>query len=252
MGKNNPRSYNCKDEELPVVAQYVAFGFERDLADFTAFSPKFDAAYATQFTDRIAACRQLVAPETESAELKQITTELYALMQSILMPLRHLDGYLKLAKNDLPLSAADFGIKALRSGLRSKDTEKVLDALQLINTNLDRFSSQLTPVGLTEEITGFFDTTGENLNQLNQQQYQILSNRRMLIEENVEIMNQLYGQIQEILSIGKILYTDVDPGRLQEYTFSKLMKQVRQTSGKETTATKSAPQASYEDPVPGE
>ena len=74
----------------------------------------------------------------------------------------------------------------------------------------------------------------------------------MLIEENVEIMNQLYGQIQEILSIGKILYTDVDPGRLQEYTFSKLMKQVRQTSGKKTTATKSAPQASYEDPVPGE
>lgn len=252
MGKKkNPRDYNCKDEELPVVAQYLAFSFGRDLAEFTAFSPKFDAAYATQLQERITATRQLVAPETESAELKAITNDLYARMQDLLDPLRRLDGYLKLAKKDLPLSAADFGVKALRSGMQRKDTEKVLDALQLINTNLDRNSSLLTPMGLTEEVINFFDTMSKEINQLNQRQYQIVSDRRTLVDDNLDVMNELFSQLQEIMTIGKILYTDVDPGRLKEYTFTHLVKQVRRP-GKPKAAEAPDTSQPEEDPVPGE
>ncbi len=45
MKTNSNRSYGCKDEELPVICGYAAFSMKRDLADFTAYSPKFDEEY---------------------------------------------------------------------------------------------------------------------------------------------------------------------------------------------------------------
>ncbi|BBE16212.1 hypothetical protein AQPE_0349 [Aquipluma nitroreducens] len=45
----NPRDYNCKDEELPVIDGFVLSSMKKDLADFTAYSPKFDAAYVSNF-----------------------------------------------------------------------------------------------------------------------------------------------------------------------------------------------------------
>ncbi|WP_299581759.1 hypothetical protein [uncultured Sunxiuqinia sp.] len=230
----NPRNYKCKDEELPVIAQYVAFSFQRDQAEFEAFSPKFDAAYASRFTQQIEACRELMAPENETAQLKSITASLYGLMQDILDPLRRLEGYLKLARKQLPMSPSDFGVKALRQGLKAKDTEKLIDALQVVNTNLGTYGSVLEPLGLSEDLKQFFATAGDELNRLNQQQYEILSNRRSLILANVGVMNELYAQLMEILSIGKILYTETDDGKLKEYTFQSLLKQVRRTSGPKT------------------
>jgi len=44
MAQNHARNYNCKDEELPVICRFAAFSLKRDIADFTAFSPKFNAA----------------------------------------------------------------------------------------------------------------------------------------------------------------------------------------------------------------
>ncbi len=47
---NDPqRTFNCKDEELPVIGNYVAFSVNRDIADFTAFSPVFTPEYVTDF-----------------------------------------------------------------------------------------------------------------------------------------------------------------------------------------------------------
>ncbi len=60
-----------------------------------------------------------------------------------------------------------------------------------------------------------------------QQQYQIVSNRKTIVQNNLSTLNDLYDQLSEILKIGKILYKDTDPVKKQEYTFSKLKKKVR-------------------------
>ena len=60
-------------------------------------------------------------------------------------------------------------------------------------------------------------------------QYAILVNRKGIVQNNLSLFNDLYKQLLEILSTGKILYGK-DPAKLQEYTFSQLKKQVRQTS----------------------
>lgn len=39
MLTKNPRNFNCKDEELPIIATLAQKNLERDLADFAAYSP---------------------------------------------------------------------------------------------------------------------------------------------------------------------------------------------------------------------
>lgn len=117
MNTNQARNYNCKDEELPVICGYAAFGLKRDLLDFTARSPKFNQARFTNASVAIAA-----------------------------------------------------------------DNEK---------------------------------------------QYEMLSTRKELVQNNLHILNALFGLQTEICEIGKILYRKTAPEKVSEYTFAWLLKQVR-------------------------
>ena len=51
-----------RHDELPAVAQFLASSFARDLALFTDYSPDFDAAYATDFTQKIDRVNEVVFP----------------------------------------------------------------------------------------------------------------------------------------------------------------------------------------------
>jgi hypothetical protein len=63
------RSYNCKDEELPVVCRYALSCVRRDLSDFTAFSPVFNEDYLNGFQTKINLVDELVSPKIETDEL---------------------------------------------------------------------------------------------------------------------------------------------------------------------------------------
>ena len=76
MKSVNQRLFHCKDEELPVVLKAVAFAFRRDLADFSAFSPTFIEAYATDFETRVTTVCDLLEPQSETLA-KSIITERY-------------------------------------------------------------------------------------------------------------------------------------------------------------------------------
>ena len=43
----------------------------------------------------------------------------------------------------------------------------------------------------------------------------------------MKTLNELYLRMTEIYSIGKVLYRTTDPAKYAEYTFSKLLKKVR-------------------------
>jgi len=48
-----------------------------------------------------------------------------------------------------------------------------------------------------------------------------------LVLNNLVLLNGLYEQLTEICAIGKVLYKQTDRAKLNDYTFSYLMKQVR-------------------------
>ena len=87
MKMNMNRSFGCKNEELPVVCGFGATSLARDLGDFTAYSPLFDATYLAAFKTKIDAVAELVQPRSETVELKVITERIYQTLDGLIAPM---------------------------------------------------------------------------------------------------------------------------------------------------------------------
>jgi hypothetical protein len=54
------KKFKCKFEELLIIAGFILYNLKRDLADFTAFSPKFDCNYVAVFDAKVKMCSELI------------------------------------------------------------------------------------------------------------------------------------------------------------------------------------------------
>ena len=72
MIPNANRSYNCKNEELPIICGFIALSLNRDLVDFRTFSPMFDAPVVDALQSKIDAAQELVAPKSETVGCGEI------------------------------------------------------------------------------------------------------------------------------------------------------------------------------------
>ena len=221
------RSFDCKNEELPVVCGFGAASLARDLGDFTAYSPLFNAAYLAAFKSKIDVVAELVQPESETLELKLLTERIYQTLDGLIAPINHLDGYLKLAGKDVPVSADDFGLVQLRKSIRSRDVENVLTLLHKVEGNIRKFKKALTTKGLTEELITRFTVAAKQLSEDKTRKYTVVSNRAAMVQKNLGLLNDLYDQFIEVCRIGKILYKQTDPAKLKDYTLARMMNQVR-------------------------
>ena len=221
------RSFDCKNEELPVVCGFGAASLARDLGDFTAYSSLFDAAYLAAFRTKIDVVSELVKPKSETIELKVLTDRIYQSLDDLIAPVNHLEGYLKMAGREVPLSSNDFGLVQLRKGIRSRDVESVLAQLHTVGENIGKYKKALMAKGLTEELVTRFTEAGKQLAEDKTRKYTMVSNRAAMVQKNLGLLNDLYDQLTEICRIGKILYKQTDPAKMKDYTFTKLMNQVR-------------------------
>ena len=143
MTTNINHNYSCKNEELPVIGKFLAYSFRRDLDDFTAYSPKFNQDYLTNYDTKIAEVEELVEPKTETTELKKITETLYDTVNGLIDPINRLTGYINLAHEQIPVSPTDFGITALRNGIKQKDAEGIIKNLKTIKTNIAKYKTNI-------------------------------------------------------------------------------------------------------------
>lgn len=224
---NQIRNYSCKDEELIVICNYLTISFRRDMADFTAYSPKFNAQYLSEFQQKINDTNNIVFSDDATKELKIVTARLYGTMDRLSDSLNFLRGYISMAKGVIPFSAADFGITVLKRKIKSRDAEGVLKNLQMLNGNIEKYSAQLAEQGLTPQMIQKFKDYLAEIENDNQKQYEIISNRRISVENNTNMFNDIYRQLMEICEIGKIIYKKTQSAKLQDYTFTDLVKRVR-------------------------
>lgn len=237
MSTNTLRSYNCKNEELSVICKFAAFNLTRDLPDFSAYSPRFSAEYVEGFKAKINVVSELVEPKSEIMELKLLNEQLYKRLDELITPINFLTGYINMANGQLKLSPADFGLSTLRKGIVSKDVESVIRSLQTVNTNIAKHKGVLAQQGLKDELIDRFTNEAIRIAAEKQKQYEMLSNRKNLVQTNQVLLNELFEQLNEILSTGKILYKKVDLAKQKGYTFNELKKRVRKTSKPDSETT---------------
>lgn len=233
------RSFDCKSEELPVVCRFGAISLARDLNDFTAYSPLLDALYLASFKAKIEVVQELVQPKSETVELKVITERIHRTLDDLFSPINHLEGYLKLAGKQVPISYADFGLVQLRKSARMRDVENVLQQLHIIGENINKYKPALVAVGLTDVLVAKFAEVANPLAADKDKKYTLVSNRAAIVQNNRGLLNELGDQLAEICRVGKILYKQTDLAKLKDYTFAQMMKQVKRSAP--ATDTKKEP-----------
>jgi hypothetical protein len=156
-----------------------------------------------------------------------MTERMYQTMDDLIAPSNRLSGYLNLAGTGVPVSSDDFGLVQLRKSARLRDVESVLKLLHTADANIRKYKKALTAMGLTEELIARFTVAAKQLADDKNRKYELVSNRAALVQKNMGLLNGLYDQLAEICRIGKILYKQTDPAKLKDYTFTKMMTQVR-------------------------
>ncbi|MGE0019411.1 MAG: hypothetical protein AB7S72_07080, partial [Draconibacterium sp.] len=150
MNGNPSRNFNCKNEELPVIAGFSAISLARDLEAFTAYSPQFNSGYVENYKVNIDAAQELVQPKAETVQLKMLNEHIYSTLDSLITDANHVEGYLMLAKKTVPLSATDFGLTKLRKSCYSRDLENVLTQMHTVKGNMVKYKTELAAKGLTD------------------------------------------------------------------------------------------------------
>jgi hypothetical protein len=222
------RIFNCKSEEVPVIGNYLLFVLKRDFTDFSTYLPKiFTNEYVVGFEQKIVDVNSLLNPQAETVELKNATNRLYSLMDGLIEPVNNVIGYVKFTKGAIPVSVKDFGLTALKQKLHSKDAEGVLKNLRTVVSNLERYRSQLIEQGFDENMSARFINAIAAIEADNQLQFEIVSKRKTIVENNTGLINDLYKIIIEVCNVGKAIYKGKDNLKVKDYTFSELKKSVR-------------------------
>jgi len=157
----------------------------------------------------------LVEPKSETVQLKIITGAVYTAMDGLIEPINRVSGYMTLGKLNKTISEADFGLTQLRKSIKGHDGENVIKCLlHTVNLNLMKFKTELEAQGLSAELVTKFSAAATLITDGKQKQYEIVSNRKITVQSNLGVCNDLYDQISEIFSIGK--------NTLQNYRCSKI------------------------------
>jgi hypothetical protein len=155
-------------------------------------------------------------------------------MDNLTDPVIKTRSYLNLTKTSIGMSAKDFGLSLLSQKINSRDAEGVHQNLLLVNSHIQKYWDQLKAVGFSDSLAEQFKNAVVSIREDNQLQYDIVTKRKAIVQNNRNLLNELYGQLTEILNVGKALYKKTDTVKVKEYTFTSLVKSVRIVEKKET------------------
>lgn len=225
----NVRMFSCKYEELLPISKFTLFSLKRDIAEFAAFSTQFNDEYVTETEAMINDVENLLEPKAETLSLKMISQIMEQQVVELNKSLLHIEGYLKLMNNVPGVTPKAFGVSELRKSLNTREYEGILKSIKLLNSNvlnnLTALQGRGMPATMTQTLQELHDVIAEN----RQKQFEIRSNRAAIVQKNLKTLNDLYERMSEIYSIGKVLYKNTNPAKLDDYTFTALLKKVHNT-----------------------
>ncbi|MEZ5195324.1 MAG: hypothetical protein R2764_02665 [Bacteroidales bacterium] len=214
-------------EEVPVVASMVMDSLNRDLADFTAFSPKYDAVFVSDIATKVKAVEVKTNTQVYIAQLKTITTSLYNSTDSLRPLMTRLEGYVMLAKDELNIAPADFGISDVRNKIGTKDVEGLLDKLAITLMHTTNNLAVLETKGFTAEALTELETLTEAIRSKNPEQNLKMDEKEAGVQANLGLIKELWEIIAEVMDIGKRLYKYDDTEKTGDYTISTIKSRIR-------------------------
>lgn len=231
------KKFNCKMQDIPVIAGFLLSSMERDKADFISFSPMYADPFMADLRDKQNECYEIVKAADVLKHQKVVKTQIDTSVAQLRVLLNKNEGYLKLAEKELDIKLDDFGIKATRNGIAKNDIEKTISEGRTLVINLKRNATILNAKGLKQEGIEEVAIAINELNTLNEKHNTLKNDRSRAAGDNNVKLNEMWDLISMITSAGRALYKGSDAIKLKEYTMSNLQKRVyNETSKSETPA----------------
>ncbi len=225
------KKFNCKMEDVAVIAGFVLESMERDMVDFVKFSPIFSDTYVSNVRTKQIECNQIMKSGDVLKFQKVVKTQLDAKLGDLRLNLNQVEGYLKMADDTLDIQLSDFGLKAIRTAIGDGNVEKVLSDGRSLIANLKRNESALQAKGLSAETLGGLTALVTGIDELNTNHNSKKNERSRTADDSIKIFNELWDNTSTILDAGRALYRGVDEVKLREYTMTNLQKRVHNATG---------------------
>jgi hypothetical protein len=222
--------FSCKIEELPVIGEFVVNSVEKDINDFSSYSPVFTINYLAVVRSKIDVCKELVKSSVVTKELKSVTQKLYDKSNNLRVKLNTLEGYLKLGGKKLDVAVKDIGLKSVRRDISKSNIEGLISNMQTALVAVKRNLPVLEAQGLKQTLIDEIETQIREISSLNEEQNALISKRNRLTDENIEKFNDLWNSLKPIFDTAKAIYRGTDKVKLKDYTVVQLRKRINAES----------------------
>jgi hypothetical protein len=223
----------CRIEEIIFLAEFTRDNFVRDRADFAAFSEVFNEKYLHKFDTQVKKVKEILAPALLTAEIKTITGRIddhYVTVRSIA---NKVERYATMAKGTMNTRPADFGFRKLRNELQLNNDEAVVKKLRVLLQHIDKNREALEANGLSKAYRQEFEMAINTFEADIIAQSRKIDERKKVVKQNIRQFDTLWNMMAEIMRTGKVLYKTKNRSRLKNYTYTRLIKNVRLTHIKE-------------------
>ena len=219
----------CRVEELPVLGGFVLSSMQGSLADFTGFSPDYNAAFMTTANADLATIEGLINPKQLTKELKVITKRIYANQTLLRSKIDFLEGYINRATG-LTMDKKDFGISEVRKKNNSGDIEGLIGAMSFLITNVSIATNltALTAKGYSNAQNTALIALKDAFKADNIAQNNKVNDRNNKVIANYAKLNAFWDKVMDINDAGKRIYKATAPNRLDDFTMAKLKARIRQ------------------------
>jgi len=220
---------SCRAEELPVLGSFILTSMQGSLADFTAFSPDYNAGFMTTANADLAVIEALINPKQLTKELKVITKRIYTNQTNLRSKIDFVEGYINRASG-LTLDKKDFGISEVRTKNNNGDIEGLIGALNFLitNVNIPANLTALTAKGFTPAQNTALTTLKDAFKNDNVAQNTKINDRNNKVIANYGKLNAFWDKIVDVSDAGKRIYKATAPNRLDDFTMTKLKARIRQ------------------------
>ncbi len=220
------KKFNCKMEDVPVIAGFVLTSLDRDKDDFNKYSTVFNDVYVTKAREKQMECYEIIKSGDVLKHQKMVKVNLDATLRKLRLALNLTEGYIKLAHGTLDIQESDFGLRTIRVAITLNDVERVILQGHTLISHVKRNAAALQIWGLKPEAILALEALINEIDDLNENHNSKKNERSRTATDNVTVFNEMWDTISTIANAGRAMYRGVDNVKLREYTKSHLLKRV--------------------------
>ena len=232
------KKFNCKMEEVPILAGFVMESLIEDLSDFHDYSSDYGQPTVAAILAKRNYCLDLEKSNSVLQQLKSTTASLLEKEASLRPTLNRLEGYLKRASGSMNIAADGFGLKETRLAVSHGNDEGIIAGLKTILGNISRNQAVIEAKGLKPEFVTELTAVSTEIDSLNNMQNQLQNQRNSTTSTNIKDYNELWGLMNNVCQDARAIYKGVDEVKLKKYTVTALLKRVNAGGAKAKVETK--------------